>query len=418
MTNLFLAQLIIASTLGALIGYTTNWLAIRMLFRPYKKLFFTIPFTSITLTMPFTPGLFPKSQERLANKVAEIVTNHLFTSSDITSLTVELVTPENVQGAVDRVVDSIISEFQNINKLINISEELAVVVTDFLNQALPEIINSSVKNNNILPALLEKAFDTIIVNFRIPEDMAYTLTTSFFTHIATPDGIRRTILSFLTRENIAIINRLVKDNAKGSYFLISRILSVKLLLENLADYMAVNADSTNDIIYETIENLDIKPKTAKFISKLSFKDLPYSNVAALREYGVELTTQYILENRKQMSDKLTTEEMTRIITNRIIRFDLKNLDKRTLDAIKREIAFFITKYLNERTEKLIERMIPELRIDKIIAQKILQFSPQQLERILLEIVRKELAAIEMLGGGIGFFIGALQVVIAYSLYVR
>ena len=58
--------------LGAVIGYITNWLAIKMLFRPHyeKKIF--------GLHIPFTLGLIPKEMNRIAKSIGETVGVHLY----------------------------------------------------------------------------------------------------------------------------------------------------------------------------------------------------------------------------------------------------------------------------------------------------------------------------------------------------
>ncbi len=48
--------------LGGLIGYFTNDIAIKMLFRPYR------PRYLLGQRIPFTPGLIPSNQQRLAKK--------------------------------------------------------------------------------------------------------------------------------------------------------------------------------------------------------------------------------------------------------------------------------------------------------------------------------------------------------------
>ena len=59
--------------MGGLIALSTNWLAIRMLFRPHKeKRIFGIK-------LPFTPGLIPKERERLTKKLAEAISTRLLT---------------------------------------------------------------------------------------------------------------------------------------------------------------------------------------------------------------------------------------------------------------------------------------------------------------------------------------------------
>ncbi|PLX85781.1 MAG: hypothetical protein C0618_10100 [Desulfuromonas sp.] len=65
--------------LGALIGYVTNYIAIRMLFRPLK------PWRFIGLRVPMTPGIIPAKRHELAHKMGEMVGAHLVTATDVGS---------------------------------------------------------------------------------------------------------------------------------------------------------------------------------------------------------------------------------------------------------------------------------------------------------------------------------------------
>lgn len=56
---------------GAVIGYFTNWLAIKMLFRPLKEK------RLLGMKIPFTPGLIPKERGRIASSVGNTVGQHL-----------------------------------------------------------------------------------------------------------------------------------------------------------------------------------------------------------------------------------------------------------------------------------------------------------------------------------------------------
>ncbi|RUM60942.1 MAG: DUF445 domain-containing protein, partial [Persephonella sp.] len=53
-----LLNLLLSVLIGGFIGYITNYLAIKMLFKPYKKIYL---FNKIPL--PFTPGVIPKERE-------------------------------------------------------------------------------------------------------------------------------------------------------------------------------------------------------------------------------------------------------------------------------------------------------------------------------------------------------------------
>jgi hypothetical protein len=63
--------------LGALIGYVTNYIAIRMLFRPLR------PWRIFGLRLPLTPGIIPAKRDELARRMGEMVGSHLLTAADV-----------------------------------------------------------------------------------------------------------------------------------------------------------------------------------------------------------------------------------------------------------------------------------------------------------------------------------------------
>jgi len=63
--------------IGAFIGYLTNDIAIRMLFRPLT------PWRIFGLRLPLTPGIIPSKRQQLAENIGEMVGGQLLTSKDI-----------------------------------------------------------------------------------------------------------------------------------------------------------------------------------------------------------------------------------------------------------------------------------------------------------------------------------------------
>jgi len=63
--------------LGALIGYVTNYVAIRMLFRPLHA------WHLFGLRLPLTPGIIPAKRAELAVRMGETVGSHLLTAEDV-----------------------------------------------------------------------------------------------------------------------------------------------------------------------------------------------------------------------------------------------------------------------------------------------------------------------------------------------
>lgn len=62
---------IIAPLLGGVIGYITNDIAIRMLFRPHKAKYI------MGVHVPFTPGIIPKEKGRIADAIGGVISENL-----------------------------------------------------------------------------------------------------------------------------------------------------------------------------------------------------------------------------------------------------------------------------------------------------------------------------------------------------
>ena len=88
---------------SAIIGYSTNWLAIKMLFRPYKK------HKILGVKVPFTPGLIPKERERIAEKIGEAVGDYILTENVL----VNELTSETVENSI---IKAIRTNCNNINQ--------------------------------------------------------------------------------------------------------------------------------------------------------------------------------------------------------------------------------------------------------------------------------------------------------------
>ena len=65
------ASYIIAPLLGGVIGYITNDIAIRMLFRPHTAKYI------FGIHIPFTPGIIPKEKGRIAEAVGGVISEDL-----------------------------------------------------------------------------------------------------------------------------------------------------------------------------------------------------------------------------------------------------------------------------------------------------------------------------------------------------
>ena len=70
-------QMLAGPIVGAVIGYFTNYIAVKMLFFPKKEI------RLFGKRLPFTPGAIPKGKERLAGAIGNVVATKLVTKADI-----------------------------------------------------------------------------------------------------------------------------------------------------------------------------------------------------------------------------------------------------------------------------------------------------------------------------------------------
>ena len=89
---MIIARTIVAPLLGGVIGYITNDLAIRMLFRPRKAVYIG------KFHVPFTPGLIPSQQGRIAQSIGDVVSGQLLNEETLRQTLLSERTIANLQN--------------------------------------------------------------------------------------------------------------------------------------------------------------------------------------------------------------------------------------------------------------------------------------------------------------------------------
>ena len=130
---------IAAPLIGALIGYCTNYIAVKMLFRPrHEKYFFGHK-------VPLTPGAIPKGKARLAKSVGDVISNHLVTSEDIEG---KALNEETETAVTERIMKMLKSDIDSGFRAISSSEEEYEMITTNLDNAVTLRMADAVKSIN------------------------------------------------------------------------------------------------------------------------------------------------------------------------------------------------------------------------------------------------------------------------------
>ncbi len=91
---MFIPRLILAPLVGGIIGYITNDLAIRMLFRPRKAMYIG------RFHIPMTPGLIPSQQGRIAQSIGEVVSQQLLNEETLRQTLLSRQTLDTLHGKI------------------------------------------------------------------------------------------------------------------------------------------------------------------------------------------------------------------------------------------------------------------------------------------------------------------------------
>jgi hypothetical protein len=89
---------ILPPLVGATIGYFTNWLAIKMLFRPLQPVYLG------RFRLPFTPGILPRERQRLTMSIAETVSSEILTTEVFTKRLEDPALESRISASVFRIL--------------------------------------------------------------------------------------------------------------------------------------------------------------------------------------------------------------------------------------------------------------------------------------------------------------------------
>ena len=172
--------------IGGLIGYITNYLAIKMLFRPYKKVYL---FNKIPI--PFTPGVIPKEKEIIAEAIADTLEKYVLTEDKFQEILEKSNYKEKLKGRIEIVIGEVIdkliedlkrSMFENISIgkfnfkstfILNTVEKATSKALDKLKSKLKEKLIKTASET--IEKSIDKDLKNIISEIKIKEAVKETL---------------------------------------------------------------------------------------------------------------------------------------------------------------------------------------------------------------------------------------------------
>lgn len=123
---------IIAPLLGGVIGYITNDIAIRMLFRPHTAKYV------FGIHIPFTPGIIPKEKKRIAEAIGGVISENLMNKEVLEKYLLSEDMVEKIRGAVEEFIATQQKNEETVSQFLEhyLSKEEIDSISQNINQSI------------------------------------------------------------------------------------------------------------------------------------------------------------------------------------------------------------------------------------------------------------------------------------------
>ncbi|MEB7777361.1 DUF445 domain-containing protein [Staphylococcus equorum] len=343
--------------IGSLIGGVTNILAVRMLFHPFKTYYI------FNKRVPFTPGLIPKRRKEVADKIGQVVEEHLLTESLIQS---KLNAPSSRQ-AIEEVLLNQIQKLKQENMTLQYfadkleldvtqlaNEKLDLVISNKLDafyqdnqttpikQIIPEEIEASIDSKiDLVPDLLFERASVYLNSEKGAADIASMLET-FFNEKGKIVGL---LQMFMTKESIA-------DRIQHELIRLTKHPKAKAIAKQVIDneYETMKAKNLNELVSESqynsfktsVTELAVGYLDVDKVSKQSFNTLMPSFIHFLESKVCQKLTDVIIENiSKHISPIMKKINLRQMIEEQINTFDLAYIEKLIIDIANKELKLIM-----------------------------------------------------------------------------
>ena len=281
-------QHIVTIVMGTVIGYGTNYLAVKMLFRPKREI------KAFGKTLPFTPGVIPKQKSQLAKSVGNAVGNKLLTKDVIKQHLLDDRLKSYITGSITGVLSKKLGE--EIQELWKLDEESYSEKKTALSAGITKLIMDSINSMGIGKMVSENA----------PK--------AFSDWVKAEDGFKRRLLN----------NMLVEDVLKAFAEQLGS-LAQKFVEENGAVIIRKEVD-------KKIDETDQCTPT-ELLEKIGFTEDKL--LAAVSEKYDEIVDSTIID------DLLGKLDIPKMVQEKIDEMDIDMLEELVLNVMKNQLDMIV-----------------------------------------------------------------------------
>ncbi|MEK3887541.1 DUF445 domain-containing protein [Bacillus sp. FSL K6-3431] len=368
-------MIIFMMIIGAVIGGFTNFLAIKMLFRPYRTLYIG------KWQLPFTPGLIPKRKNELAAQIGKLVVGHLVTPESIKKKLSEEKFKKETEAWISQKINSWLEKGITLEQLLeqlqveNPAEKTTAYINDKIVEKYKQLKNQY--ESKTIQQIIPLDWSSVVEE-KIPQ-AADRIIQKAIDYFATPEG---------------------KDKIK---VMIEDFLKERGKLWNMVQ-MFIGNDSLADKFQPELIKFFNNPRTKEMLVNVIHEEWLKVQNRPLENVWTKVEDDKILNYIKQW-----TSEIFRVET--LFEKSIAELISPYRTKLQEDIAPRLLaaagEYLTIRSGEILERF----EVEAIVREQIESFSLQRLEELVISIAKKELVMITYLGAVLGGIIGLIQGII-------
>ncbi len=322
-------QFFMGPLVGGVIGYFTNWLAIKMLFRPHNPKYIW------GIHIPFTPGIIPKEKRRIAESVGKAISENLMNEDVLqrTLLSDEII--ERIDHTVKRFFEDLQRNDDTLRQFLSryVSEEGVSQMAVSVKADLGAQVSGHLMAAHLGPEIARLAVGHVLEKMRLSENLVV--------------------------ENV----ELNEKSGFGDFFKKGiDLLFSKQTKKVFSDIVAALATPVEQLLAKNIDEM-------------------------MENHAQEISTKLI----DRQTDNLLDCKMSELLNGK--------------DELIDRLRTSIVQLYREVVTKRLPRMLKTVNISKMIENRINEMDMNEAERIILDVMEKELKWLVWLGALLGFLIG-------------
>ena len=319
------ASYIIAPLLGGIIGYITNDIAIRMLFRPHKAKYI------MGVHIPFTPGIIPKEKGRIAEALGGVISENLMNKDVLERYLLSDDMVGKVRFAVEEFIETQKYNKETVKEFLchYLSEEEMSAISQNVNESLTKQTYKKLADPSVGEKVAHIAIDQVAKKLSV--DGAEELLAGLGGAIGGLGGVAAGLLG---------------GNIVARFLGMLREPAERFLADNINNMLKNNGK-------EIVSNM-IDGEVEEFLNKPVCK---------------------LLEGHDDQQKQAVN----------------------TVESIYRAI-------INDHLPKILD----SIDISMIVRERINEMDVNETEKLIFQVMDKELKAIVWLGAGLGFIMGSIN----------